>query len=248
MTALRALVAVNLRRSLRDPVSVLFSLAFGPVLVVMLGLIFGNDPTPEFGGLGYLDTNLMAFPAITIAIVSFIMLPVDLVGQRDQGVLRRFMATPLPPLTFILADLVVRLVLVVVSVLAMFAIGILLGAQAPGAGNLLLVMVAVVLGVTVFLVVGYALCALLPSVGAVQGVGNVLVYLMIFLSGATAPLAVLPSGVQRVAELSPLTQLVVLMRRLWEGTDLAGVWVPVVTLLGVLVVALVVAAKRFRWE
>lgn len=131
MTALRALVAVNLRRSLRDPVSVLFSLAFGPVLVVMLGLIFGNDPTPEFGGLGYLDTNLMAFPAITIAIVSFIMLPVDLVGQRDQGVLRRFMATPLPPLTFILADLVVRLVLVVVSVLAMFAIGILLGAQAP---------------------------------------------------------------------------------------------------------------------
>ena len=33
-----------------------------------MGLIFGNNPVPEFGGKGFLEANFTAFPGIVIAI------------------------------------------------------------------------------------------------------------------------------------------------------------------------------------
>ena len=40
-------------RTLREPAAVIFSVAFAPVFVVVMGLIFGNKPAPEFGGQGF---------------------------------------------------------------------------------------------------------------------------------------------------------------------------------------------------
>ena len=95
MKAFRRLCRVTALRTLRDPVTVVFSLAFAPVFIIVMGLIFGNDPAPQFGGRGFLEANFTAFPGIVIAITSAIMVPVDMAAQRSAGVLRRFRATPL---------------------------------------------------------------------------------------------------------------------------------------------------------
>ncbi len=55
-------------------------------------------------------------------------------------------------------------------------------------GNLASVLLAVMLGVIAFLAVGYALAAVIPSQGVAQVIGNVLVYPLIILSGATVRL------------------------------------------------------------
>ena len=54
MKAFRRLCRVTALRTLRDPVTVVFSLAFAPVFIIVMGLIFGNDPTPQFGGRSFL--------------------------------------------------------------------------------------------------------------------------------------------------------------------------------------------------
>ena len=46
MKAFRRLCRVTALRTLRDPVTVVFSLAFAPVFIIVMGLIFGNDPPP----------------------------------------------------------------------------------------------------------------------------------------------------------------------------------------------------------
>ena len=79
------LCQVTALRTLRDPVTVVFSLAFAPAFIIVMGLIFGNDPTPQFGGRGFLEANFTAFPGIVIAITSAIIVPVDMAAQRVRG-------------------------------------------------------------------------------------------------------------------------------------------------------------------
>jgi hypothetical protein len=98
-------------RALREPVTVIFALLFAPAFIRCMGLIFGNNPVPEFGGKGFLEANFTAFPGIVIAISALIIVPVDLVTQRGAGVLRRFRATPLNPALYLAADVVSRLTL-----------------------------------------------------------------------------------------------------------------------------------------
>lgn len=246
-TAATKLVGLQTKRTLREPAAVFFMVAFAPLFAVMMGLIFGNEPTPEFGGRGYLDANLVSFTAIVVAIVSFVMVPIDIVTQRENGSLRRFHATPLPPLAYIAADVLVRFVISLLSVTVMFVIGVFAFGASPE-GHLVSVLLAAALGILSFLAVGYALAALMPSQSVAQAVGNVLVYPLIFLSGAAVPLAVLPEGVQEVARFSPLTQFVELLQGLWAGQSWSENWVPLVVMLGTLAIATAVAGEFFRWE
>lgn len=247
MTAFGKLIGIQAKRTLREPPAVFFLIAFAPLFVVFMGFTFGNDPAPQFGGRGYIDANLVSIPAIVIAIMSFVLIPVDIVSQRETGALRRFRATPLRPLAYITADVLVRFVITMLSIAVMFLVGILAFGASPE-GSFVNVLLATALGVLAFLAFGYALAAAMPSQGVAQAVGNVLMFPLIFLSGAAVPLAVLPDDVRQIARFSPLTQLVEMLQGLWTGQAWSENWVPLLILLGVLGVATALAARFFRWE
>ncbi len=130
------------------------------------------------------------------------------------------------------------------EVLRLLAEGIL-GFGANPAGGLAGVLLMSALGVLAFLTLGYALTALVPTLGVAQLVGNVLVYPLIILSGATVPLALLPEAVQSIAALSPLTQLVQGLQAWWQATP---AWTPTLTMLAVIALAGLIAGRFFRWE
>ncbi len=66
MRALRKLVVVQAKLYLREPIGVFFTLLFAPLLLIMMGFVFGNAPDPLFGGRGQLDVNLPAYTALII--------------------------------------------------------------------------------------------------------------------------------------------------------------------------------------
>jgi|SRR5690625_490401 len=244
MKAFASLAGVLTKRTLRDPAAIFFMLAFAPFFAVVMGLIFGNEPDAQFGGLGYMDANLVNFSAIVVAIAGIVLVPIDLVGQRESGALRRFRATPLKPVTYIAADIAVRWVIALVGIALMLAVGII-GFGARPEGNIVGVVLMSALGILAFLTIGYALTALVPTLGVAQLVGNVAVYPLIMLSGATVPLSVLPEAVRSVAIWSPLTQLVQGLQGFWLA---APDWTTVAVMLGVIAVAGLVAGRYFRWE
>ncbi|PKN87470.1 MAG: hypothetical protein CVU46_04260 [Chloroflexi bacterium HGW-Chloroflexi-8] len=45
-----------------------FTLLFGPVLLLLIGFIFGNEPQALFGGYGQMDISTSAIAAIVIGI------------------------------------------------------------------------------------------------------------------------------------------------------------------------------------
>ena len=71
---------------------------------------------------------------------------------------------------------------------------------------------------------------------------------MLFLSGATIPYELFPTGLQKVADILPLTQGIKLMKAVSMGLEMDSVWKIVVLLVGITLVCSVVSVKTFRWE
>jgi ABC-2 type transport system permease protein len=232
---------------LRDPVGAFFTLAFAPLFVLLMGAISGNDPSPLLGGRGYMDVNLPAFAGIVIGMVGLLTVPIGTVMKRQSGALRRFMATPLRPLTYLAADVTVYLVMTLFGI----ALAFLTGIAAFGVrfhGDAVGVMAAVCLGALAFMALGYVLAGFERTIQAAQVVGNILAFPLLALSGATVPIEILPPAAQSVARLLPLTQFVDLLRGLWLGQG----WQPYISqtlvLVGMMAIGAALAAWLFRWE
>jgi ABC-2 type transport system permease protein len=134
-------------------------------------------------------------------------------------VLRRFRATPLRPLAYIVGDVLVYFAMTVLGVLLLFLLGTTVY-RVRSDGNLLAFAAGMCLSTAAFLALGYVLAGLTRSARAATVIGNVLLYLMVYLSGATVPLEVMPAAVRSATRFIPLTYVVALLRGLWFGEAL----------------------------
>jgi len=247
MRAFLRLTWIDLKLYLREPVAVFFTVAFPPLLVLLFGVIYGNEPSALFGGRGSMDVSMPAYTAMVLGVVAFIGIPVTIAANRESGVLRRFRATSLRPVTYIAADVVSNLAMTLVGMGGLVLVGWALY-RVRFEGHVGAVLAAVVLSALAMFSLGYLIASLVPTARAAQVVGLAVFYPMTFLSGAALPLELLPEGVRRVSDLLPLTFAVKLLRGLWIGDALRDHLLEIAVLLGVLVVATAVAARAFRWE
>ena len=96
--------------------------------------------------------------------------------------------------------------------------------------------------------VGYLIASLAPNARAAQVIGMVLLYPMLFLSGATIPIEVMPESVQAISNFLPLTYIVRLLRGLWFGESWGSLALETGVLVAVLVICTAIAVRVFRWE
>lgn len=247
MTGFWKLSLVQAKLYLREPIGAFFTLLFGPLMLVLLGFIFGNKPDPMLGGVGYLDRSVPGYMAMVIGIVGFTAVPISSAIRRETGVLRRFSATPLRPLTYFLADVLASFVLTLAGMVLLFLLGTLVYGVHFG-GNPLSLLAGIVLGSAAFFALGYAVVGLIPNARAVTVIGNVVLYPMMIFSGAMVPLEVMPATVRTVSGYLPLTHLVSLLRGLWLGQGWGALLTEAAVLGGVLVVGVLVISRTFRWE
>jgi len=247
MRGFRKLTLVNLKLYLREPISTFFTLAFPPLLVVLFGAMYGNDPLPMFGGYGSMDVSMPAYTAMILGTVGFLGVPITISGYRESGVLRRFQATPMRPLTYILADIVANLVTTLLGMMGLVIVGWLLY-RVQFEGQVMAVILAVVSCGLAMFSIGYLIAGLAPGARTAQVVGMVIFYPMMFLSGASIPLEIMPETIQRIADFLPLTYVVRLLRGLWFGDAWGEHLLETAVLAGVLLVCTALAARFFRWE
>jgi len=247
MKGFRKLTLVNLKLYLREPIATFFTLAFPPLMVVLFGAMYGNDPSPMFGGYGSMDVAMPGYTAMILGTVGLLGVPITISGYRESGVLRRFQATPMRPLTYILADIVANLVTTLLGMMGLVIIGWLLY-RVQFEGQVVAVILAVAFGGLAMFSIGYLIAGLAPGARTAQVVGMVIFYPMMFLSGASIPLEVMPETIQRIADFLPLTYVVRLLRGLWFGDAWGEHLLETAVLAGVLLVCTALAARFFRWE
>ena len=100
----------------RIPIGLLGGVAIPILIVVIFGSLPGlNHAEAKFGGLTYFDVYFPIVIVISVSVLALVNLPTRLASYREQGFLRRLSTTPVPPSWMLAAQLVMNLVLAVVA-------------------------------------------------------------------------------------------------------------------------------------
>jgi ABC-2 type transport system permease protein len=238
---------IELKLMLREPMASFFTLVFPLMLLLLFGSIYGNKPTPFFGGQGYVDAMVPAFAVIILGTTGLISLSISMASDREQGVLRRLRTTPLKPLAVLAAKVLVLFLLSAAGMALLVIVGrVVYHLRLPAHPGQ--VVLGFLLSCAAVFAMGFVIAGVMKTARAAQIVAMVLFYPMMFLSGATIPREVLPEAVRGWARVFPMTSMVTVLRGLWKGEGWAGLQGDVLFLAGIFGVGLVVSALTFRWE
>ena len=232
---------------LREPVGAFFTLVFPLMMLFLFGSIYGNAPTPLFNNRGTIDISIPAYTAMIIATTGLMSLTITLAANRENGVLRRLRTTPVSPFVILAAQVIVMFVMTTLGMLLLVVAGKLVY-HVRFEGNVLSVVGGFILCCLSFYSLGFILASLMPTARTAQVVGMVLLYPMLFLSGAGFPSELLPAAIKKVAAFLPLTYVVNLLRGLWIGEAWSRHVTDVIVLAALMVVGVMVSFKTFRWE
>ena len=222
-----------------------FTFLLPMIFFVLLGSTYGNDTVDGVRGSNFLEAGMIGYGAISIA---FAGLAIVLVIRRENGILKRLRATPLPAAVYITAVLSAFLAAFAVEVVGLILLGrVLFGIGIPDRlGSLVL---ALLLGAISFCGLGIGVTALIRSAEGASAVVNAIYLPMSFIAGAFFSPHHFPQVLRAVADVLPLTYFLRLIRNvmlhgheIWsQGTNVA-----VVAAWGI--VGVIVALRAFRWE
>jgi len=247
MKSLLKMTWVEAKLFLREPVGAFFTLVFPLMMLFLFGSIYGNEPTPMFGGRGTIDISVPAYTAMIVATTGLMGLTITMAAYRENGILRRLRTTPISPLVVLSALVIVLFLMTTIGMLLLVIAGKLVY-HMRFEGNALSVFAGFTLSSLSFFAIGFVLAGLMPTARTAQVVGMVLLYPMLFLSGAGFPRELLPEAIKKVSTFLPLTYVVNLLRGLWFGDAWSLHVTDVIVLAAMLVAGVLISVKLFRWE
>lgn len=243
----------GLRGISRNPRVVVLTLAFPIFFLVLFNSVFasGDESTAFEGGQISTDAYFTAgIIAYSIMMSAFTTLAISLTNQRESGQLKRYRGTPMPPWTFMAAQILRSVLLAVVMVVVLLAIGrIAFDVDIP-AERLVGLVVYVVLGTATMCALGIALTTLAPTADAASTIAPFGTVILSFVSGVFVPVDELPSWLEEVGKVFPLAHLAEgLQTSLVTGAGGTGLAADNVAVLAVWALAgLAIAARGFKWE
>jgi ABC-2 type transport system permease protein len=188
MRTVGRLAWIEIKLLLREPLTLVFSLALPVILLFVLGSVFGNKPSAPgqkiiYRGIGATDYYVPAYVALVVAAVCVISMPAHLAGYRERGVLKRYRASSLRRRDIAGAEFAVAIALSAVSAtILLIAAAAAYNFKGPQS-------VPGVIATFLYLAVGFGafgllLGALLPTARSAQAAGMLIWFVMLFLGGA----------------------------------------------------------------
>lgn len=229
---------------LREPAAVFFTLAFPQLLLLFVGVVYGDR---KLQGVRYIDLYLPTLMGAVAANLGAMGIAINIADARAKGILRRYKLVPLPFWCYFASQVTVGVLMYALSIggLALSA-AIVYGLHLRG--SLLLFFAVLLLGMCTMFALGFFLGGLNVTVRTTQLAGTALFFFMFFGSGSAIPRAEFPPWLRAVTALNPLTQLADSLVRVYLGSSLHP-RIPGLIGLAVLALVLAVAARRiFRWE
>jgi ABC-2 type transport system permease protein len=244
-TAFRMIVLNEYRIARRLPLGLLVGVVLPTVILVVIGgEAKDRVQLKVLGGLTTFNAYVPVFLAMVIAALAFYGLPIPLAIYRDQGILRRLSATPVPPAWVLAAQLVLNVSFTVVELIILLVVAMTgFGIAAPkNVGGLVL---ALALTIAAVFAIGLWVSAIarLRTAGILAAL---CFFPLMFFAGLFLPRAEMPRALLDVSNFSPLGAAVQAI----QSALLSG-FPPIEPLLVLPVYAIVfsaLAVRCFRWE
>jgi len=241
MAAIR-IAFLNIRLVMRTRVALFFTFLFPLIFLFVYGAVFAHG-----------DPAVVAYlfgPVVTITVMgsAFWGLGLQSVTQRERGSLRRYRLAPVGSGAIVGSSLLANylLQLPTVALLAICAV-VFFHMRFTVGWRALFILASV--GAYTFAGFGLTIASVANTMQEAQVYNNLIWFPLLFLSGATFPLPMLPHWVQRVAIFLPATHLVTAFQGVMSGARPLSAYTP--QLLALVVsgtVGLLFAWKLFRWD
>ena len=246
MQSLLKLTWVEIKLFVRDPVTVVFTLALPILFLVVMGGVFGNEPSTQvYRGVGAMNYYMPAYYGLVMMAIGTVALPVHIAAYRERGVLRRFRASSFSVWSVLGSQMMVSFAIAIAGSILVTVIGLL--AYSPELPKMTAYLLAAfVLGTICFASFGFFLGAILPSTRSAQGIGLILFFIMMILGGAGPPPEVLTGAMGVVGKMTPLRPVILILQDPYLGFG----WNVGASLIvaGMTVASAALAAKFFRWQ
>ena len=195
--------------------------------------------------LSFLVPGLLAFTIMQLSIAGS---GYNIVEYRRKGILKRLFVTPLTPQAFIGGLVLSRsfVCLIQLGVLMLIAV---YGFEVSIIGSALDLAGLVLLGIALFLSVGFCMGSIAKTQQAIMAIGNLVTFPQMLLSGIFYPIDILPELIQPLAQLLPLSFLAAALRAIViDGSTLAAQAANLLGLTVWAVLALLLAIRLFAWK
>jgi ABC-2 type transport system permease protein len=192
---------------------------------------------------GMIGFSLIGSAVFGVAFVFFAL--------RETLVLKRMYASPVSKSNIVIGESLGRvayqvIIVIVLILFGKYAYGFTL---ANGFVTFLELLVISMLALIVFMGFGFLISSVAKNQNVIPIYANLFMFPQYFLSGTFFPKTALPSGVQWLIEILPLTALNDALRKIsFEGSHLNDCWkqLGILSLWGIIIYA--IAIKVFRWE
>ncbi|MDF2632884.1 MAG: transporter [Caproiciproducens sp.] len=247
MKAFSTLFKTEFKLSLRGMDMFIFAICMPVVVMVILGIIYGNKPAFDRAGYTFLEQSFGAVATIAICAGGVMGLPLVVSDYRHKKILKRFKVTPSSPVLILAVQVVIYALYSIFSLVLVYATAaIFFGYQLSGSwlgflGAYFLLMISMF---SIGLLVG----GVAPNIKTASVLASILYFPMLIFSGATLPYEVMPSALQKAVDLLPLTQGIKLLKVASLGLPINSVLLPVIVMIILAVMCTSIAIRFFRWE
>ena len=210
---------------------------------------FSLDSQPvDTRNLRYVDFLMPGIVAMSIMQMGLFSVAFAFVQLKSRGILRRLLATPVHPVSFLFSQVFTRLTVSILQTLVLIGAALIFF-DVQIAGNLAAILLLALMGGAVFVSMGFAISGWAKTEEVAAPLANVIALPMMFLSGVFFPRDAMPEAIQKITDFLPLTFLADALRNIAiDGEVLWSQWQNLIGLAAWLAISFLVALRLFRWE
>lgn len=247
MRTFKTMLKNEMKLSLRDMNMVIFAICIPLVVLIILGVIYGNKPAFDGAAYTFLEQSFGALTTIAICAGGVMGLPLVVSDYRSRKILKRFKVTPVSPAMILAVQVAIYTIYSVASLILLYIVSALFfgfhmgGSMIAFLGGYLLVMLSI-------FSIGMMVGGISPNSQTASVIASLLYFPMLIFSGATLPYEVMPSALQKVADILPLTQGIKLLKDASLGLPIKNVFVPIIVMVVLAAICIGVSIRFFKWE
>jgi ABC-2 type transport system permease protein len=198
--------------------------------------------------LRYVDFLTPGILGMTIMQLGVSSVMFTFVVDRQRGVIRRIMATPISRRNYMAAHVLERLILAVLQVLVLLVVAVF-GFKVVIVGSIWVLLLVVVLGSALFLTLGFAVSAFVTTENQAPAIMQLVTLPQMFLCGVFFSRDAVPAFLKPVADVLPLTFLNEALRQVsTAGATLGDISGNIVGILIWSAITFFIAFRFFRLE
>lgn len=247
MKAFKTVFKTELKLSLRGMDMFIFAICMPIVVLVVIGIIYGNKPAFEGASFTFLEQSFGAIATIAICAGGLMGLPLVVSDYRGKNILKRFKVTPIKPSVILMVQVTIYALYSLVSLLTLFLFAKLFF-RFNMQGNILIFILGWLFVMVSLFSIGIMVGGIAKNSKTAGILASILYFPMLIFSGTTLPYEIMPKALQKIVDILPLTQGIKILKSATLGLPIDNILSSIIFLAAIAVICTVIAIKFFKWE